>query len=67
MSKFKVTIEETVSQEFEVEATTLMEAMEIAKQKYKDGELVVDSGNLLFKQMQVQDVEEGSLSYWSEF
>ena len=43
--KIKVTIEEHISQAFEVEADTLEEAMQIAEQKYYNGEFVVDSFN----------------------
>lgn len=39
---FVVTIEETISQDFDVEANSLEEAFEIARKKYRDGEIVVE-------------------------
>ena len=43
--KIKVTIEEHIGQEFEIEADTIEEAMQIAEQKYYNGEFVVNSFN----------------------
>ena len=40
MKKYKIAIEETVTEEFEVEADNLHKAMEIAAKKYYDGEFV---------------------------
>lgn len=47
MKKYTVTIEETISQNFEIEAESREEAFKIAEKKYKDGELVVENGNLI--------------------
>lgn len=66
MKKFKITIEEMISQDFEIEATSLEEAMELAEQQYNDGELVLEPGNLVCKQMQGQD-ENGVYTDWCEF
>ena len=66
MQKFKITIEETVSQDFEIEATSLEEAMDIAEQQYNDGKLVLEPGNLVCKQMQGID-EDGYCTEWCEF
>lgn len=46
MKKFKVCVEETVSDEFEIEASDEKEAMEIAKTRYRNGEFVLEPGNL---------------------
>lgn len=43
--KITVIIEEHIGQEFEVEAKDIVEAIKIAKQKYCDGEFVVDAFN----------------------
>ena len=66
MKKFKITIEETVSQEFEIEATSLEEAMDTAEQQYNNGELVLEPGNLVCKQMMGED-EDGYCTEWCEF
>ena len=41
--KITVTIEEHISQAFEVEADTLEEAMQIAEDKYRSGEFVLEN------------------------
>lgn len=68
MSTFKIIIEEHISQEFEVEASSMEEAEEIAKQKYYDGEFVVDNCNAPTAQlMYVEDEETGEHTEWEEF
>jgi hypothetical protein len=44
--KYDVTFEETVVQTFEIEANSLEEAAEVARTKYKNGELVVENGEV---------------------
>lgn len=58
MPKYTITIEEMVSENFEVEAATADEAMEIAEQKYRDGEFVLEPGNLVCTQMAITDPDE---------
>ena len=66
--KFKITIEEHISQVFEVEATNIEEAMEIAEQKYYDGEFVVDNCNTpTAKLMMAEDEYGDEQTEWSEF
>ena len=67
MKKFKIIIEEMVSQEFEVEANDMDEAMEIAEEKYYNGEFVLDPGELVAKQMMGVDPEEDEVTEWTEF
>ena len=43
--KFKVTIEEHISQQFEVEADDERQAEDVAREKYRSGEFVVDNGS----------------------
>lgn len=63
--KIKVIIEERISQEFEVEAENIEEAMEIAEEKYYDGEFVIDNGNVTCREMMADDGEEQT--EWTEF
>ena len=66
--KFKITIEEHISQVFEVEATNIEEAMEIAEQKYYDGEFVVDNCNApTAKLMMAEDVYGDEQTEWRDF
>lgn len=46
MSKFKVLIEEVVSQEFAVEASSPEEALRLAEDSYRKGEIMLEPGNL---------------------
>lgn len=66
MKKFIIAIEEMVSQEFEVEAENAGEAMEIAEEKYKNGEFVLSPGNLVARQMAVT-APDNEVSEWTEF
>lgn len=45
--KYKINIEETVSQDFEIEALSQEEAIKVAEKMYKNGEIVLEPGNLL--------------------
>ena len=53
--KITVTIEEHISQAFEVEADTLEEAMEIAEDKYYSGEFVLENPNVTAKLMMAEN------------
>ena len=47
--KYTITIEETCAKDFEIEADSADEAYEIAEQKYKNGEFILDSGECQFR------------------
>ena len=53
MKEFTIAIEEMTVQEFKVIADSEEEAIELAEKKYKDGEFVLESGEVHFKQMTV--------------
>ena len=55
MKKYNVMIEETVWQTFEVEADTYEEAKELAAQKYREAEFVLEPGNLDTTRMHIVD------------
>lgn len=63
--KITVTIEEHISQDFEVEANTLEEAMQIAEDKYRSGEFVLDSTNVTARLMMAENNYEAT--EWEEF
>lgn len=65
--KFEVTIEEMVSKTFLIEAQSDDEAMEIAIEKYKNGEFVLEPGNLVAKQMEIHSLEKDTYTEWFEF
>ena len=65
MELFRIAIEETVVDEFILEADNKDDAIEIAIQKYKEGEFILEPGNLIGKQMAVVDYT--SPTEWFEF
>lgn len=67
MKTFKVIIEEQVSQAFEVEATSIDEAMEIAQEKYNLGEFVLEPGELIAKLMMAQSQDGTECTEWEVF
>ena len=64
---FKITIEETISECFDVYASNIDEAIQEAEHKYKNGELVLSPGEVtnrkIFAIDQDADLEKG----WIEF
>ena len=64
---FKITIEEQVSETFEIMATDMDEAMEIAEEQYNNGTIVLEPGNLIAKLMMAEDEETGECTEWNEF
>lgn len=63
--KYIVTIEETISQDFVVEADDVGEALSIARTKYRDGQLVVEfpsnvsaQGAITFPESEVTEFTE---------
>ena len=64
--KYTITIEETVAKDFEIEAESAEEAYEIAEQKYKSGEFVLDPGECQFKQIAITSPSKEATE-WREF
>ena len=63
--KITVTIEEHINQAFEVEADTFEETMEIAEDKYRSGEFVLDDANVTSRLMMSENDYEAT--EWEEF
>ena len=59
-------IEETISEEFEIEATSEEDAVSKAIQEYKDGKFVVGTDNVECRQISVVG-KDGELTYWITF
>lgn len=64
--KYTITIEETVTKDFEIEASDADEAYEMAEQKYKSGEFVLDSGECQFRQIAITKLSNEATE-WREF
>lgn len=64
--KYCISIEETVVGNFEVEANSKEEALEIAKEKYDNCEFVNEPGDLVEKRIVVRDNDENFYE-WEKF
>ena len=60
--KFLVNIEEVINQNFEVEAETMEDAVEIAIQKYKSREFILEDSQVLSAMIEVYDDTTGCWS-----
>ena len=65
-NRFIVAIEETVVENFEITAESAEKAMEIAEKQYKNGDIVLTSGEVQFRQMAVLAPKEEATK-WREF
>ena len=64
--KYTITIEETCTKDFEIEAGNAEEAYETVEQKYKSGEFVLDPGDCQFKQIAITK-PSNEATEWREF
>lgn len=64
--KYTITIEETNTKDFKIEAESAEEAYGIAEQKYKSGEFVLDPGECQFKQIAITCPSKEATE-WREF
>ena len=67
MKKFIITIEEHISQAFEIEANDMEEAMELAEKKYHDSDIVLEMAEVNAKLMMAEDELTGECTEWTEF
>ena len=67
MKKFKVTIEEHISKTFEVVATDIEEAMELAEERYYNGEYVLSGDPCVSARLMSADDGNGDCTEWVEF
>lgn len=65
MKKYRVIIEEVVSEEFELEAESEKEAISKAMDTYNSGEFVLEPGNFEYAQLKVID-EDDKAGEWIE-
>ena len=65
MKTYRVIIEETISEEFELEAESEKEAISKAMDAYKSGEFILEPGNFEYAQLKVID-EDDKCSEWIE-
>lgn len=53
MKKYKIAIEETVVDEFDIYANSAEDAMRIAEEKYKNGEIILSPGECQCSKMAI--------------
>ena len=66
MKKFRIAIEETIVDEFEIYANNAEEAMRIAEEKYRKSEIVLEAGECQFRQMSIVK-PDNEVTEWVEF
>lgn len=64
--KYKIIIEEVISDEFVIEANSLDEAKEKAIEEYNNGNTVLEPGEVQLKQIKVIDKDNNEIG-WEEF
>ena len=64
--KFTVNIEETINQQFEIEAGNISEAIDIAVRKYKNSEIVLENPEISGRQVAIIK-QNDEISEWIEF
>ena len=65
--KYCIHIEETVSGTFEIDADDIGQAINNAAEQYKAGRIVLEPGNLIFKQMMGNSFDGTESTEWVEF
>lgn len=65
--KYKITIEEIISQEFYIEASDINEAKNIAIERYKNGEIILENAHLIDKKIDVSNELNDELIEWESF
>lgn len=65
--KYIVSIEETISEDFEVMAENIEEAVSLAKKGYKSGDLVLSPGNFQCKKISAYSNDTEEKVEWNEF
>ena len=64
--KYTITIEETCTKDFDIEADSAEKAYETAEQKYKSDEFVLDPGECQFRQIAIT-APNNEATEWREF
>ena len=67
MKKYQIVIEETIVDDFTIEADSPDEARSIAERKYKSGEFVIEDGEVQTRRIAVNDTDCENLIDFHEF
>jgi hypothetical protein len=65
--KVFITIEETISDTFEIEENSVDKAVETAKSKYNSGEFIVESGNVTNRMIYGREENSEEGTEWIKF
>lgn len=64
---FQITIEETISECFDVYADNIDEAIQMTEDKYNNGEFILAPGNITNRKMFIVDEDIDLKKEWIEF
>ncbi len=67
MKRYDVSIEETVAGTFSFEVPDDVDIYDYVRENYHKGNIVLESGECQFRQMQIHDLDDDSYSEWKEF
>ena len=67
MKKYQIVIEETIVDDFTIEASSPQEAQSIAEQMYHDGKIVLENGEVQARRIAVNDSDCENLIDFQEF
>ncbi len=67
MKKYQIVIEETLVDDFTIEASSPEEAQSIAEQMYHDGKIVLENGEVQTRRIAVNDTDCENLIDFHEF
>ncbi len=67
MKKYQIVIEETLVDDFTIEASSPEEAQSIAEQMYHDGKIVLENGEVQARRIAVNDTDCENLIDFHEF
>ena len=67
MKHYDVSIEETVVETFSFELPDDIDIYDYVLENYYKGEIILESGDCQFRQMEIHDLDDNTWTEWKEF